>query len=90
MDFTSRAREVATGHHHHMSGADLKNAGINFIAVDFDMTLVDTHTEGRWSRSASELASHVRPCMRQLVHDALDNGIYVAVVTFSPQVHKAV
>lgn len=68
------------------AGVKLKDAGINFLAVDFDMTLVDTHTEGRWSRSASELASRVRPCMRQLLQDALYADIYVAVVTLSPQV----
>jgi len=69
-----------------MAGVKLKDAGINFLAVDFDMTLVDTHTEGRWSRSTSELASRVRPNMRRLLHDALHADIYVAVVTLSPQV----
>ena len=32
----------------------LREAGINFLAVDFDMTLIDRHTEGRWSGTASE------------------------------------
>ena len=63
----------------------LKAAGINFLAVDFDMTLIDRHTEGRWSGTASELLRHVRPEMRQLLRDALDAQMFVAIVTLSPQ-----
>jgi len=63
----------------------LKEAGVNFLAVDFDLTLVDTHTEGRWPGTAPELLRHVRPEMRQLLRDALDAKLYVAIVTLSPQ-----
>ena len=65
--------------------SQLKAAGINFLAVDFDMTLIDRHTEGRWSGTASELLRHVRPEMRQLLRDALDAQMFVAIVTLSPQ-----
>ena len=48
------------------------------------MTLIDRHTEGRWSGTASELLRHVRPEMRQLLRDALDAQMFVAIVTLSP------
>ena len=63
----------------------LKAAGINFLAVDFDLTLIDRHTEGRWSGTASELLRHVRTEMIQLLRDALDAQIIVKIVTLSPQ-----
>ena len=64
----------------------LHNTGINLLAVDFDLTLVDVHTGGCWAGSVAALASRVRPYMKQLVDDALSAGLYVAIVTFSPQV----
>lgn len=64
----------------------LKLTGINFIAVDFDLTLVDTHTEGRWSKTADDLAEHARPSVLQLLHAALNEGFHVAIVTLSSQV----
>jgi len=69
-----------------MSVLDLTRAGINFLAIDFDLTLVDTHTEGRWPGSPSELAARVRPNLRHLMNEAMDAGIHVAIVTLSPQV----
>ena len=49
-------------------------------------TLISGHTLGKWISTAVDLASKVRPFFRQLVPLALDNGIFVAIVTFSPQV----
>ena len=59
--------------------------GINLLAVDFDLTLIDVHTGGCWVGSAAALASRVRPCMKRILDEALNSGIHVAVVTFSPQ-----
>jgi hypothetical protein len=64
----------------------LTAVGINFVAVDFDYTMIDIHTGGRWGGSADELLSHIRPEFRQLLPALLQNEICVAVVTFSPQV----
>jgi hypothetical protein len=65
------------------------------------MTLIDTHTEGKWSRSIEDLSSHIRPMWRYLIPAILENGIqrfffsldtyyisteiHIAIVTFSPQ-----
>jgi len=59
---------------------------INFLALDFDQTILDIHTGGVWKGSTAELAPHVRPIFRHLIVRALEADIKVAVVTFSPQV----
>lgn len=64
----------------------LAQAGIKLLAIDFDLTLVSTHTGGVWSKGAEHLAQHVRPSMKQLILTAMMDGIHVAIVTFSPQV----
>lgn len=64
----------------------LSRTGINLLAVYFDLTFIDVHTGGCWAGSVAALASRVRPYMKQLVEDALSSGLYVAIVTFSPQV----
>lgn len=63
----------------------LRDAGVNFLAVDFDLTLVDVHTGGQWQGSAGELGEHVRSTFRELLPLALEASINVAIVTFSPQ-----
>ena len=63
----------------------LKALEINFVAVDFDQTIIDVHTGGRWSGTPEELVPHVRPEFKQLLPALLHNQICVAVVTFSPQ-----
>lgn len=63
----------------------LSELNINFLALDFDQTMVDIHTGGRWKDTVPELADHVRPLFRRLVPAASRHGIRVAVVTFSPQ-----
>ena len=63
----------------------LKEKGINMLAVDFDQTMIDIHTGGRWTGTSEELCSHVRPVFNSLVPLAMQHGIHVAIVTFSPQ-----
>mmetsp|Transcript_13822 Transcript_13822/g.19339 ORF Transcript_13822/g.19339 Transcript_13822/m.19339 type:complete len:195 (-) Transcript_13822:1246-1830(-) len=65
--------------------AKLKEVNINFLAIDFDQTILDIHTGGRWHGTAAELSKHVRPLFRDLIAAAIAEGIYVAVVTFTPQ-----
>lgn len=64
-----------------------KASGLNLLAIDFDYTIVDIHTSGRWSGTLEELASSIRPFFRILIPTAIDQGLQVAVVTFSPQVN---
>ena len=64
----------------------LKRCGINFLAIDFDLTLISEHTGGHWRGSVPELAAQVRPMFKSLIPLALDNEICVAIVTFSAQV----
>jgi len=63
-----------------------KSLGINLLAIDFDMTIIDIHTGGRWTGTPDELAQHhIRPEFRQLIRACWRHDIAVAVVTFSPQ-----
>lgn len=55
------------------------------VALDFDLTVIDIHTGGRWRRSADELARHTRPFFRCLIPECLRNDIMVAIATFSTQ-----
>jgi hypothetical protein len=59
---------------------------INFLAIDFDQTIIDTHTAGNWKGTAEALLVHVRPMFRHLIPAALERKFHVAIVTFSPQV----
>jgi hypothetical protein len=63
-----------------------RTVDINFLAIDFDQTIVDIHTGGRWSGLATELSSHVRPIFRHFIECAHAASLNIAVVTFSPQV----
>ena len=62
-----------------------KNVGINFLALDFDQTILDIHTGGQWKGSLDELFPHIRPVYSKLILDAITNDMEVAVVTFSCQ-----
>jgi hypothetical protein len=65
----------------------LKELGINFLALDFDRTILDIHTGGRWNGSLEELYPHVRPVFAHLIEAAVqDDEINVAVVTFTRQI----
>lgn len=66
----------------------LVELNINFLAIDFDQTMIDIHTGGRWKESASELAGHVRPLFLRLIPLATAANVRVAVVTFSPQTDR--
>lgn len=63
----------------------LVELNINFLAIDFDQTMIDIHTGGRWKETASDLVRHVRPLFLRLIPLATAANIRVAVVTFSPQ-----
>lgn len=63
----------------------LLELNINFLAIDFDLTMIDVHTGGRWAGTVEEMLGHVRPEFRQLVLACRSNNIHVAIVTFTPQ-----
>ena len=63
----------------------LKELEINFLALDFDQTILDIHTGGVYRGTVEELYSHVRPVFVQLIQAAQDANIEVAIVTFSGQ-----
>ena len=63
----------------------LKEVGINFLALDFDQTILDIHTGGRWKGTVEELYPRIRPVFAQLIQAAQEHDIQVAVVTFSAQ-----
>lgn len=52
----------------------LVEAGINFLALDFDLTVLDIHTGGRWGGSPEELSTHIRPFFYYLIPMAIANG----------------
>ena len=58
---------------------------VQVLAIDFDLTLVNQHTRGRWTRSPQELAQHVRPLFQDLFPIAQGAGIWIVIVTFSSQ-----
>lgn len=64
----------------------LVNGSIKLIAVDFDMTLVSVHTGGNWMFTARPLATRIRPGFIEFIREAQRHGLFVAIVTFSPQV----
>mmetsp|Transcript_41555 Transcript_41555/g.50556 ORF Transcript_41555/g.50556 Transcript_41555/m.50556 type:complete len:620 (-) Transcript_41555:192-2051(-) len=64
----------------------IQDQGINFLAIDFDQTLINEHTFGHWKGTAGELVKKVRPMFAQLIPAVLStNKIHVAICTFSPQ-----
>ena len=85
----SQQQQVATGRQHSTAImaaiSKLKELGINFLALDFDQTILDIHTGGRWKESLEDLLPHVRPVFVQLVQAALEHNIQVGIVTFSGQ-----
>ena len=63
----------------------LKELSINFVALDFDQTILDVHTCGRWTGTVEELFPHVRPVFVGLMRACQSHDIHVAIVTFSQQ-----
>ena len=64
----------------------LQELEINFLAIDFDQTILDVHTGGQWKGTLDELLPHVRPIYIHLIQAAIASNIKVGVVTFSPQI----
>ena len=63
----------------------LVDCGITFLAIDFDQTMIDVHTGGRWKGTALELTEHLRPVFLDLVPAATNKNIRIAICTFSGQ-----
>ena len=63
----------------------LTKTGINFVAVDFDMTLISMHTSGQYQGTPVELAKLIRPCFLLMIPCLVAKNIAVAIVTFSDQ-----
>ncbi|XP_060071010.1 uncharacterized protein LOC132550926 [Ylistrum balloti] len=63
----------------------LEKKGIRLLAVDFDETLISIHSGGFWKDSTQKLSQHVRPCMRDLMDEALQRNINVCIVTYFTQ-----
>ena len=75
-----------TDTHSRLSRERKSVAGINCLALDFDLTIVDIHTGGTWAGSSTELCAHVRPLFLSLISAALHHSLHLTIVTFSPQV----
>ena len=60
-------------------------ANIQLVAFDFDATIIDIHTGGRWKGTAQEFAKHMRPEMQCFIKQCLKREIHVSVATFSTQ-----
>lgn len=61
---------------------------LRILAIDFDATICQVHTYGRWRGSASTLAAHIRPIFVSIIKSALDQDpslLRVGIVTFSGQ-----
>ncbi|GKY97640.1 hypothetical protein MPSEU_000722400 [Mayamaea pseudoterrestris] len=67
-----------------MMGGKL-GTNVQLVAFDFDATIIDIHTGGRWKGTAAELSKHVRPTFQCFVKYCLEGGIHVSVATFSTQ-----
>lgn len=51
--------------------ARIRALHINFIAIDFDQTLIDKHTGGVYTGSLQDIIPHVRPIFIELINAAL-------------------
>jgi len=51
---------------------ELTSICYRIVCVDFDQTLVTTHTQGRWKKTASELATFTRPVIVDIIMSSLD------------------
>lgn len=68
-----------------MAISHLENMKVNFLALDFDLTIIDEHTGGRWEGQVTELVAHVRPVFKDLLPVAMARNFFIAIVTFSSQ-----
>ncbi|XP_062503565.1 uncharacterized protein LOC134180435 [Corticium candelabrum] len=63
----------------------LASIDVRLVCIDFDQTLVDVHTEGKWTDTADKLAKRVRPRLKELIEDGLKRDFKLAIVTQSSQ-----
>ena len=63
----------------------LVDRGVRLLALDFDLTLVNVHTNGAWGDGPTDLRPHLRPLFRSLIPAVQQQDIFVSVVTFSGQ-----
>jgi len=52
----------------------LSTSNINFVAIDFDLTILDIHTRGAWQGEACELIDHIRPFFLNFIPTVLSRG----------------
>lgn len=52
----------------------LLRSGINFLALDFDLTICSVHTGGVWQDTPLALAALCRPTFYHLIKTAMDRG----------------
>jgi hypothetical protein len=63
------------------------NVGINFLALDINETILDTHMGNHWNEyDILELCMHVQPVFAKLIVAALTNEMEVAIVTSTAQI----
>ena len=59
---------------------------IRVLAFDFDLTILDIHTQGQWQGPADELLDHIQPWAKCLMRAVLEHSqVILAVATFSSQ-----
>jgi len=63
----------------------LAAADVKLVCLDFDLTLINMHTGGRWWGGAKTLARNIRPIFQIMIPEALRGGIEVCVVTMTRQ-----
>lgn len=64
----------------------IKRKNVKLLCIDFDKTLVNVQTFGRWKKTVEELADSVRSEFKEIITYAFQNDIYVSIVTYSSQV----
>lgn len=47
---------------------------MNFLALDFDLTILDIHTSGRWPGTPEQLTQRIRPFFQALIPVAVAEG----------------
>jgi hypothetical protein len=70
----------------HRCVSAIERSGVNFVAIDFDLTLISIHTFGKWAGNAIDLSTKVRGFFLEFIPLVMSRGISVAIVTFSGEV----
>ncbi|CAN0549888.1 unnamed protein product, partial [Ectocarpus sp. 8 AP-2014] len=47
---------------------------VNFLALDFDLTILNIHTSGRWPGTPEQLTQRIRPFFQALIPIAVAKG----------------